>query len=279
MVSLNLVLNYSGMGMFFHSYIIFPPKFPAYKFVQILLCIFTVWMLAACKPSSEAKLISSTTVVAQSVSPPLVKKSDWEDALKATYEQSMVKTNKDGVTNFWACFDKVEDIKNCAVFAIGNRDAFRYQTTFTPVMSSMAEISSSKYLHSYVSVLDCQRPLVVLSPHFFSKAGWLFMSKVAIMADGQLLLEHQFASADVQRDSHTWGVTEKFLWVATEDDIVSLEKISNASKVIIRFTGSKGYVTITDEDVEKIKKDLRVVLSIFSITKSALVDKYPIDCK
>jgi hypothetical protein len=211
--------------------------------------------------------------------PPLVLKADWEAAVQATHVRSSVKTDKDGITEFAACFGKSEDGKKCDLFSFGKKDAFRHLTTYTPTGSGLARFSASKYLHSYVSLPDCKRPVVVLSPHFFSKGGWLFMNKVAVMADGELVLERHFENAEVQRDAETWGVDERAVWVASSSDMGALRRIASASAVIVRLTGSKGYTTVPDKDVRSIKEDFATVLAVFAVLDNAAAKKDPVDCK
>lgn len=246
--------------------------------LQIAIYSLLILALAACKPSNEIVTTKATTELKPAALPPApIKKSDWENAIKATYEKSQINTDKEGVTEFVACF-QTKDGNKCTGSVFGKHDAFRHLTIFTPANSESAALGIWKYLHSYVSLIDCKRPSVLLSPHIFSKEGWLFMDKVSVLADGELLLEHKFTSTEVDRDNNTWGIDERAHWVASDNDLSALKRIASAKVIIVRLSGAKGYVTVAEKDISRIKEDFKSVLAIYSVLDAAAASKEPAEC-
>ena len=247
--------------------------------LQIAIYSLLILALAACKPSNEIVTTKATTEVKPTAPPPApIKKSDWESAIGRTYEKNKINIDKEGVVEFEACFQKTEDGKNCSEFAYGKYDAFRHLTSFTPVNSEIADAAIWKYLHSYVALIDCKRPRVLLSPHYFTKEGWLFMDKVSVLADGELLLEHKFTSTEVDRDNNTWGIDERAHWVASNNDLSALKRIASAKVIIVRLSGAKGYVTVAEKDISRIKEDFKSVLAIYGTLDAAAASKEPAEC-
>jgi hypothetical protein len=229
--------------------------------IRAVFCATVFLILAGCKPASETATAASSQVPVEAdppPPPPLITKADWQAAVKSTYEEASTKTNKDGITEFSACFKRTAT-KECTQFLFGRRDAFNRLTTFTPISSELSKNGTPRYLHSYVSLVDCKSPVIVLRPHYFSKGGWLFMNRVAVMADGNVVLEHKFDNTEIQRDAHTWGVDEEASWVASSSDVDGLKKVVDAKVVIVRLAGVKGYVTVDEKDVRNLKDDFKAV--------------------
>ena len=99
------------------------------------------------------------------------------------------------------------------------------------------------------------------------------------MADGNVVLEHQFATTDVKRDAHTWGVDERASWLASDSDLGGLKRIADAKDVVVRLTGSKGYATVPKDDVKGMKEDFKTVLATLSVLDSATASRQPTECK
>lgn len=243
------------------------------------ICIISILAIAACKPIVEQTALEKSTPT-----PPAATKDDWLKAVKATYKEADTKSDRDGITTFTACFKYGQELApngkpKCQLFAFGKRDAFRHITFFTPMHSELSEYSSSKYLHSYITVLDCERPNIMLSTHFFGKNGWLFMEKVAVMADNDIALEHSFEQHNVKRDNNSWGVDERAGWIASSEDQKALKTIADSKVAIVRITGSKGYVIAEKRDVELMKTDFTHVLAIYAALDAAAMSALPTSCK
>jgi hypothetical protein len=254
------------------------------KNIVFPLCAVAAFALTACKPTDGQAVGTASAPVAAPVPAPkpvalAVTKVDWEQAIKATYDEKSTKTDGEGVTEFTACFKRAADGKKCEIFEFGRRDAFNKTVSFTPGSSKLAELASSKYLHAYIGVPDCQRPFIALKAHFFGKSGWLFMDKVAVLADGNLVLEHQFDNAAVHRDNHSWGVDEAAAWEASATERDALKKVTEAKDVIVRISGSKGFVSATADDVRHMKEDFSTALATYAILDTAALSKLPTECK
>lgn len=215
-----------------------------------------------------------------------VTKSDWLAALKSTYTESNGKSDSEGITEFSACFGQRRADGKCPdSFMFGHKDAFRKLTTFRPPSSAMARFGVNKdgtnvYLHSYVSVIDCGKPNILLNPSYFSKGGWLFLEKTAVLADGDLVLEKTFDGSRVKRDNSTYGVQEDAQWIVSDSlsDLAALRKLPSAKRVIVRLTGSNGYATVPPEKIAGFKSDITAVLSVYDSINAAVENKQPTSC-
>lgn len=235
-----------------------------------------ILLLVACKQDSEPMAPRLEATPLNTIkSPPLITKADWQAALNGTYIESSSKTDEDGVTEFSACF---EQGKQCDLFTFGKRDEFRKITFFTPPASKLNELGGSKYLHSYISLKDCQVPSIVLNARFFSKDGWLFMNNISILADGDLVIDQSFIDASVKRENESYGVIESATWLATEQDIAALRKIVRAKTLIIRTTGDKGYITMDKGKLSDFRSDMLAVTTAYDKLQTVLREKIPADC-
>ena len=245
---------------------------------RAIFCIFAFVAVVACKP-----VVGSTAPAKATPLPPSATKEDWVKAIKAVYDESNTEVDGKGITEFAACFKRGKALApdgrpKCELFSFAKYDAFNRITVFTPIESRLREHSSSKYLHSYVALLDCERPSIVLSPHFFGKNGWLFMERVAVMADGNIVLEHTFDHNDVQRDNNSWGVDERARWIASGEERMVLKKVVDSKAVIVRIIGDKGYVTVDKRDVDAMKADFAETLAIFDALDVAAASVRPASC-
>jgi hypothetical protein len=169
---------------------------------------------------------------------------EWTAALKASYVESDVKSEGDGVTKYMAAFG-VKDTDSFA-FSFVTRDGFRKLRIFYAGLPM--EIGTG--LNAYVSLPDGKMPVLFLRP-FFQGDSWIFMNAVSIMVDGEVVLEQAFAHNDVDRDSSSNGVKERADFIVDAKGIATLRKISGSSKVIVRITGDKGYTNLNGDDKKK----------------------------
>jgi len=161
--------------------------------------------LAACSDSSPPPDPPAAVAQPQSVAAkPEPTKSDWSKKFRSSYVETNKKDAADGTADFTACFNQTTQ---CELFAFGQRDAFRDLTTFEPAGSRLNRNGNPKYVHSYVSVIDCQAPSILLEAKFFSKGSWIFLKQLAVMVDGDVLLKHDISFDSVKRDSDSYGIT------------------------------------------------------------------------
>jgi hypothetical protein len=231
-------------------------------------------LIASCAKESPS-LSADPTASAPSPAPLPAKApatmGEWKAALLSTYEEAYVEDKGDGITEFIAKFQK--DGKLLLMFS--KRDAFKKMRVYTCFDSSSLDSTIGGYIKSYVGVLDGNRASFVMQPTYFGKDGWLFMNKVAIMVDGEVVLEKEIPSSEVERDAESWGVNEVYTFLTDQEDIAALRKVSEKSAVSIRLTGTKGYVSANKDVVAKFKRDMACGLYVYDAINNALASHIP----
>lgn len=242
-------------------------------------------LLAACKPAPTPQTAGSGGTVAAARTepppappPPIVKPEDWKAALESAYVARDLEDAGEGVQTFFACFSGPFDGKKCETAAFGRRDGFNKTRFFTPVRSRMLQHGGTQFVASDIVVMDCGKPHYVLRPNYFSKRGWLFMNRVAVMVDGDVLLDLTMENDDVKRKNETWGVEERGLIIAHEKEIEALRKVAVGKTVVIRITGSEGYVLATKDANAGFPADVANALAIYDKLSAAVADKIPASC-
>lgn len=174
--------------------------------------------------------------------------TEWRSALTASYLQTRLKDQGDGITEFMARFG--DKANKDSVLTFGRRDAFRKVTNFTPTGVKLYE-SLGPNVRSYVSILDGKKPVILLNPFFTGDNGWLFMNKVSIMVDGNIIFEDDFSKEKVDRQSYAWGVEESYHLMLTESDITAFRQIRPTSTISVRLSGDKGYAQLAGKATKK----------------------------
>lgn len=139
-------------------------------------------------------------------------------------------------------------MNKCSVGANVEKDSFRELWIFTPRLSSLLispiGVAHQSFVASYVSVRENKAPRILLSPHFMG-SDWLFMSRLAIMVDGNIVLEQTFSQpGEVTTHIGSGYVEESSNFILSDQQVAGLRKIHKGSKVILRITGKNGYVSI-----------------------------------
>ncbi|ODV43099.1 hypothetical protein AWV79_20310 [Cupriavidus sp. UYMMa02A] len=167
------------------------------------------------------------------------------------------KEDGDGVESFMACFEPTSDQKKkCGFVAFGKRDAFRKLRFFETGIPMM--IGSG--IATYVSLKDNEAPVLFLRPFIF-RNSWLFMNKVAIMVNGDVILEQEL-NVEGDHEIFPGGVQEHNDFIATADQIQALRKIKPDSRIIVRVTGKKGYITLNNSETSDVKNRVIEVLRV-----------------
>lgn len=210
--------------------------------------------------------------ITQAPKRPQVTLEDWKKAVEATHEKLKVKDTGDGIESFTACFEPTpEKKKKCTNFALGERDKFKKITFYTAGVSLMV----GKEISAYVSLPDNDKPALFLTPSVFSRTSWLFMKKLSIMVDGEVVLEQDLSNLKADREVFPGGVEEAVHFIAAPKQIDELRKINEETKFIIRITGEKGYVTLNDLELSAAKKTLINAVNIYDRLNNAVHDKIP----
>lgn len=97
---------------------------------------------------------------------------------------------------------------------------------------------------------------------YFSKS-WVFFRRIKIMADNEVVYEKE--TARPVHDNSGGDVWETADYVATDNDIEALRKISSAKKVTVRFAGRDHY---DDHQMSAAElADLKKILSTYDSLK------------
>lgn len=200
--------------------------------------------------------------------------ADWNRDLAASFVASEVKKNADGTTEYTACFvpNEMPGLK-CELSSrvAGRHDSFRKLDQFTPFWSNLNETLSTKSnVQIYVSALECKRPAILIAPVVDRKGGWAFMKKVAILADGKVVLEREFQHHEVQRSNDANGVFERIDLITNDADQLGLRQFIKAKERVVRITGSKGYLTLPAKDVEHLVGDVTTAFIVHDAIVEAL---------
>jgi hypothetical protein len=232
----------------------------------IVVAVLAVFALGGCsKPVAQAASGSPAAAVAPAAPPPTM--ADWTRALGSVYQEKQRKDEKDGVTSFLAYFEFPPASKRIPrALAFGKRDAFRNLRFYTPGVQ--LEIDTS--LETYISLRDGKMPVLVMKPYYFGPNGWLFMEQVAVMVDGEVVFSRDFKNIRVDTDQLPGGVTERYDFVATPDDIEGLRKIHPDSKIVIRISGKKGYVTVDQFMTGQFRNNIQDALRMYDAMTAAL---------
>lgn len=238
---------------------------------QLLAAAALTFVVLATGCSDGAKPEVATTSEASKPAPvkPAATPEDWQLALEKSQVISQLKTEEEGITTWFACFQESasgdgSSKKRCQNFSFAKRDAFRKTRFFKSGLNSQipSSVPGWNYVVSYISLSDNALPKLILSPRYFSKGGWLFMSQVSILADGELVFDRSFPKLEVDRESESYGVEESIHLVMSQAEIESLRKLASAKALSVRLTGDKGYVALKQDAVKGFKEEIANILVI-----------------
>lgn len=233
-------------------------------------------LLTGCNKKEEQQVQNNSPTIAAETPvdqpKPAYTKKEWRAALKSTFEESAVKTDEDGITEYSACFKKKDDGK-CALFAFGKRDAFRKIDHLTPIHTRLNRIVNAQtQVGTYIAAIECEAPSLLLEPAVNKRGGWLFMEKVAFMADGDVVLERDFEHNRVDRDNESSWIHEKAAFIPTSNELDGLKRFTESNSQIIRITGQNGYITLPKEKTREFAEDAKATLTMLETINNAFKD-------
>ena len=156
--------------------------------------------------------------------------------------------------------------------AFGERDGFRKITFFTSVASTLGKYSPQA-VTIYLAVPDCKSPVLLLRPRVF-RDSWLFVNRVSVLADADLVLDRTIQAEDrPSREVYSGGVEEKVDFALTEKQIAELRKLEIAKRANVRITGDRGYVSLTAKEAASFKDDVAGSLRIYDTLSRMVADK------
>ena len=222
----------------------------------------------------HAAAAASTAPVVKVARP--VSMDEWKSALLSTYNESDTKDKGDGITESTANFHKHNGKEGVLMLTFAKRDAFRKLRFYTFFGSSVLDIADvHTFIKIYISVPDGKKAVFFMRPTYNGKRGWLFMNKVAIMVDGEVVLEKKFPSLEAKRDVEDGYVHEEDSFIADADEISALRKITEKSTVLIRLTGDKGFVNVDKQGVDFFKSDVIDGLYVYDAINEAVESHLP----
>lgn len=240
--------------------------------IHRLLWVFPILIIVGCsKQDSTASVDKSPPVSIQPAPPPSATPEDWRKALESSYFVMSKSDEGEGVTKFTACFSQL-DAKKCKNIAFASRDAFRKRYFFKSGFASSYPLGN--YVASYISIGNNERPSILLAP-VFNGHSWLFIKKISFLLDGEIVLEKDFENFKVDRDAHGGGVTERFDFIVTEEQIAALRKIGQESNLLVRLTGDKGYVSLNKKEISDLKSEIANLLFAYDKINHALDGNVP----
>lgn len=232
-----------------------------------VLAAFILVGVAGCSRHGGQTPKTAPVAVAAHVATP----DEWRAALTASYKETSRKEGSDGTTEFMANFDPSGKTYNMLTF--GERDGFRKLRIFKAGLP-MHILTGVK---AYISVPDNEAPVLFLQPYFWGRNGWLFMNKVSVMVDGEVILEHTCGKVD--RDTEGVGVAELCNVLLSSDEIAALRKVVNSAKVAVRLTGDKGYVNVESKgkssSLDEFKRDIQSAIAVYDVIYAATKDHIP----
>ena len=253
---------------------------------NLLTALLVAISLSGCQRPSQEPPGSPAVPAAPATNVPLqppVTLQDWQAAVASTYTEWDRKNLGDGVSEFYACFGERDEKGKCPGLAFaGKRDAFRKLTHLTPLGTSWQRLAADQYLGSYIALADCQPPSYFLKVQYQRTGGsWLFINKVAVLADGNVVLERDFSDAynQVERDVLPNAVKEDYHFIASPDQRQALFKLRDSKELAVRITGQKGYVSLKPDQLKTLRADveaMRLALDkIAAATKGKMPEKCP----
>lgn len=123
---------------------------------------------------------------------------------------------------------------------------------------------------TYLALADCSTPTLFLAPGFARKDGWLFMNKVSILVDGEIAFEREF---EAERDNGSGYVFENGnvpISQRRSTELAGIRKAATSQSVIVRLTGSKGYLTLERGAVQEMQQNLQLALRSFDAIDAAV---------
>jgi hypothetical protein len=244
----------------------------------MLLLITAVSGCSEQKGSSSDKAkqpaIAAVVTSAEAVRPAYTK-ADWLNSIEANYSLGETRQAGDGVTESIACFPA--GTTDCQAKSFFKFDAFRKLRHYTPLGAQLGA-HAHRYLQTYIALPDCKSPLYILRPKHFSSNGWLFLNRVAIMADNQIVLDHPIPHHEVEKEVYPGGVEEQAAFVVSNEQLNALRGMHTAAKISIRLTGEKGYSMVKPEDAAMFIKDTKAALTIYDTLTQAAERAMPSSC-
>lgn len=227
-------------------------------------------LLTACGDEQVAKTAQPQPVVVKTTAPPVFTKDQWKTAFSASFETADSKPGEDGVTSYIACFGRSDDGK-CARVARGHHDAFRKIDHLVPPRTAVNQaLGDRSYVGVYIAAPECSSPSILITSHV-TGSEWLFMESVALLVDGEVIIDRNFERGTVKRDHVAHRTWESAAVVAADKEREALKALAGSSNVLARISGGKGYLTIEKKHVAELISDVKLALEMIDRIDAALL--------
>ncbi len=196
-----------------------------------------------------------------------VKKVSWDEAIKSIGPEKDKKIKDDGTYTYIQYIARPDSKEKVALFV--TRDEFKKVRFYHTYLGYSNIISRGASLNMYISLRDGYKPRVVLSP-IFKGSEWLFMNKLQIMADGNLIVDREIPYDDVERRQVDSGVKEEAHVFLTGPEVSSLRQATISKNISVRLSGREGYLNMKKRDIEFLSSGVRDTLIGYDLIWSAL---------
>lgn len=226
------------------------------------------FILAGCGENT-----AQSNPVEASPPPRVVTAEDWSRALHSVYEkQGESKADADGNVSYEATIDSLK-VKV-------EHDPLKRVTNFTLEASyrtrDVGITLRDSTVIGYISVKDCSLPELRLNPVYVARRGYLFMNKISILADGELVFEQEIPFEHVTQEANNEKVIEWVEFTIAPSKYDGLRKIAESRSVVARMQGRSKYITVPSES--RIRYEFGHTLTIFDKLYAALKDNIPAKC-
>jgi len=190
---------------------------------------------------------------------------EWTSKLNSIVKLEQISASDDGNTSGAADFGdgvKVDYAK----------DGFRKLLHFGTVEAKFNTMSDGGTISCYVALKENSKPTFFLV-NSYTGDNWLFMNKVAMMVDGQVVIDQNLQLSPEDRTAESGGVTERYdLPILSNDELLPLRKVATSKQAVARLTGTAGYESVSKKQFAKTQDDLRLCLSVYDKLDAALFD-------
>ena len=208
--------------------------------------------------------------------PPRPTKDEWLRAASSGYSASNFRDEGDGIKSFTAHFPKVESDQG--LFAFAKRDDFNRSWVFKTAEPQMWWTLGDRGMLPAVILIECQFPLLVFGAQHFARDGLLYLDGVAVLVDGELVLERDGYAGKVVHEQYPAGVREAFTFGATSAEVDGLRKLTKASKVAVRLVGRNAYVTLKAPELKRFMEATPETIRVYDRLTTSLRPVMPAAC-
>lgn len=197
---------------------------------------------------------------------------EWKSAFSGTFLEEHVNDTNDGFVDFTAKFPK-EKSKKLSAFLFGRKNLQESEWFFRGMDSSGHYLGTS--LYQAIGIEKGEMPNVLFNPYYIGSGAGIKMNKVAVLADGDELLQHDFQSKLTRRDRFVMDVVEQAVFSLSEKDIMALRKIENSKNVSIVLYGDNENIKLPVRNVENFRNELKMTLAAYDDISNALRNHLP----